>query len=152
MLFVLCVLLVVVSSGLTRQECNSQYESFTRRYGKATRDRSTTFCRNLERINQINSQNLTWTAGVNKHTDLTWDEFKTEFGIIDAPQNCSATLKRQKIPFLQDKPVPEAWDWRNETCGETSCVSMIKNQGHCGSCWTFSTVGTLEAVHAIQTP
>jgi len=47
--------------------------------------------------------------------------------------------------------VPLEWDWRNETCGETSCVSMVKNQGHCGSCWTFSTVGMMESLHAIKT-
>jgi len=36
--------------------------------------------------------------------------------------------------------IPASWDWR-----EHDGVSPVKNQGHCGSCWTFSTVGALEA-------
>ena len=35
---------------------------------------------------------------------------------------------------------PSSWDWR-----EHGGVSPVKNQGSCGSCWTFSTVGALEA-------
>jgi len=42
------------------------------------------------------------------------------------------------------KALPTSVDWR-----KLSKVSVVKDQGQCGSCWTFSTTGAMEAHWAI---
>ncbi len=66
---------------------------------------------------------------------MTWEEFKSEK--LMAPQNCSATggFSSQSM-----KGVPEKYEWN-----DFGMVSPVKNQGACGSCWTFSTVGAMES-------
>jgi len=42
--------------------------------------------------------------------------------------------------------LPESVDWRDH-----DVVSPVKNQGKCGSCWTFASTETVESMWAIAT-
>jgi len=61
------------------------------------------------------------------------------------PQNCSATHVSSGFRADPTKPVPDAIDWRDTIQNWT-----VKSQGHCGSCWTFSTAGSMEAHHYLK--
>ncbi|XP_076847219.1 pro-cathepsin H [Brachyhypopomus gauderio] len=101
------------------------------------------FTENKRRIDIHNAGNHTFTMGLNQFADMSFEEFKKQY-LLTEPQNCSATKGNH---VKGEGPYPDAIDWRKKG----HYVSDVKNQGGCGSCWTFSTTGCLESVTAIAT-
>jgi cathepsin H len=93
-----------------------------------------------ERVRTIIAHNQdpqqTWKAGINQFSDLTAEEFH-RFYLLNDVQNCSATNTTPHAPL---RDIPNHWDRR-----DLNVVTPVKDQLICGSCWTFSTVGTLES-------
>ncbi|EEF46275.1 thiol protease aleurain-like [Ricinus communis] len=120
------------------------FSRFVYRHGKRYQSedemkmRFAIFSENLDFIRSTNRKGLSYTLAVNDFADLTWQEFQKHR--LGAAQNCSATTKGNHK--LTGVALPDTKDWR-----EVGIVSPVKNQGHCGSCWTFSTTGALEAAY-----
>ncbi len=84
----------------------------------------------------------TWKEGVNHLTDRHEHEFRRLLGYKPAkPAFLTATAPvPAAIRDFDFTQMPEKVDWR-----EKSVVSPVKDQGHCGSCWTFATAETVES-------
>lgn len=70
-------------------------------------------------------------AGVNKFSDWTQEEFRAYLSLHPKPAKIG-----KGTPYVKTGvQVPASVDWRSE-----GYVTGVKNQGNCGSCWSFSLV------------
>lgn len=151
-LFSIALPLVQGQGALSHTEALAQFESFKVRYGRSygaheESQRFANFQATLQRIHEHNSQkDRTFDKGVNQFSDMNDEEFSLK--VLMASQNCSATHHASPVNWRAKAAgidLPKRVDWR-----EHGVVSEVKNQGHCGSCWTFSSTGCLEAHVAIK--
>ncbi|CAF1069878.1 unnamed protein product [Adineta ricciae] len=88
----------------------------------------------------------TYTLGMNKYGDLTNQEFVKQMNGLDLGLNVSFSGTCDQYVASGNLKRPASVDWRTK-----GYVTPIKDQGQCGSCWAFSTTGSLEGQHFAKT-
>ncbi|KAH8410753.1 hypothetical protein KR222_004672, partial [Zaprionus bogoriensis] len=87
----------------------------------------------------------TYQMSVNQFTDLLPSEFKEYILSKMDPSELTAGIDYRFSPSARAN-IPSSIDWRAK-----GAVTPVKNQGNCGSCWAFSSIGTLEGRHFLAT-
>jgi C1A family cysteine protease len=121
------------------------WESWKRQHNKTyggpeEKARLNVFKNNYKFIQAHNAKNKNYTLALNQFADLTTKEFSALYtGASTAFRKQSNDCPAPSLKRSLNRP--DTLDWRTQ-----NRVGPVKNQAQCGSCWAFSTTGSLEGL------
>ncbi|KAK4346035.1 hypothetical protein RND71_036211 [Anisodus tanguticus] len=127
-----------------------KYEEWIIQYGRVYKtnaekeSRFKIFQDNAERIEAFNyAGNQPYKLGINAFADLTNEEFRAKRNGLKIPF-CEPKITSFKYENMT--AFPTTMDWRTK-----GAVTLIKDQGQCGSCWAFSAIAATEGITKLST-
>lgn len=143
-LLILCTLIAAVAAF----DFSKEWRAWKAEHGKSYRNhkeemlRHVTWQANKKYIDEHNQHAgvFGYTLKMNQFGDLENSEFKS---LYNGYRMSSAPRKGKPfVPAARVQDLPASVDWSKK-----GWVTPVKNQGQCGSCWSFSATGSMEGQH-----
>jgi len=129
----------------SEQETQGMFVKFVQQHGRQYDveemfHRYGVFKTNLAFIQKHNEKyaagEVSYSLAANKFSDLTNSEYKKLLGFKKNPNRDETAMESHRC---MEKTLPTSIDWRDK-----KAVNPVKDQGQCGSCWTFSATAAME--------
>jgi len=140
--------LIVLASALTETEYRQAFEDFKGNFNKQYLQseenvRYNIFKQNLDRVNAWDTEASGFTIGINEFADLSSEEFASLYNGFKS--NKVYTPIEEEPSDVKSGVTGDVVNWVTK-----GAVTGIKNQGQCGSCWSFSATGSMEGAKFLK--
>lgn len=160
-------LIAATSLAVAAASFSTEWEAFKAEHGKSYNAveearRFNIFSDNLRFVKEHNSKynagEVTYHVAINKFADLSNSEFHAQYLGATQSEETMTQNKKYRLNYTcpvnfaaSGNPIPAAVDWTDASNNPLSKVAVthVKDQGSCGSCWSFGTTGTFEGAHCI---
>lgn len=145
------------------EQREATFQEYTNTHGKVYEGheyhaRKNIFHHNLRYISAANRRGRPYVLAANHMADWTDKEramLRGKAPVVEVEDDDFDPNEACGVMQMSGKTLPDSWDWRGQSEGGPQpgdgLVLPAKDQGTCGSCWTYGTTGTIEGQVAKKT-